>query len=357
MALVQASGWWGNRTTRDSVGHYRIPVFCVVLTGAALVGCPEPGPKVTVPELVGMMQAQAESAIVEAGLTVGAVTQEGSDTAQTGEVISQYPAAGIHVTPGTAVDFVFAQYVMAGAEETFMLPGSVPLVMVWMPTGSFMMGRYSGEEDSDVSEAPQHQVSVPGFWMGKYELTKQQWTAVMGTTPWSASVWVLNDADSPAVCVSWDDIYQFILALNSLTGKTFRLPSEAEWEYTCRAGTTTRFYWGDNSLGGGPYCWWYYNTMEMADEEYGHVVGQKKFNMFGLYDTSGNVWEWCEDDWHPNYTGAPTDASAWVNWPRSALRVRRGGCWFDFSSACRSACRSHFPSSFAYPYIGFRLAR
>ncbi|NQU42433.1 formylglycine-generating enzyme family protein, partial [bacterium] len=132
-------------------------------------------------------------------------------------------------------------------EITVYLPGGVALVLVRIPTGSFLMGRYPGEQDSYSTEDPQHLVTIAyDFYMGKYELTKAQWTAVMGTTPWSGQSYVLNDPNSPAVYVSWNDALSFVSALNthlSSTGQdsaTMRLPSEAEWEYACRAGTTTR---------------------------------------------------------------------------------------------------------------------
>ena len=128
------------------------------------------------------------------------------------------------------------------------LPGDVTMEMVLIPAGSFMMGRYLDEQDSYDSEAPQHQVNIGySFYMGKYEVTKAQWEAIMGTSPWSEQSYVLDNPNSPAVYVSWNDINGsggFIEKLNALGQGTFRLPSEAEWEYACRAGTTTRFYWG-----------------------------------------------------------------------------------------------------------------
>ncbi len=243
-------------------------------------------------------------------------------------------------------------------EETILLSGEVPLEMVWIPGGTFMMGRYPGEQESSSIEDPQRQVTLPGFWMAKHELTKRQWVAVMGTTPWSGEDYVLDDLDSPAVYVSWDDAKSFITALNGLTGKTFRLPSESEWEYACRAGTITRFYWGDDPdyAVGNAYCWWTYNAWDV-NEGYAHVVGLKLPNTFGLYDMHGNVWEWCEDDWHWGYSGAPTDGSAWVDSPRGSLRMVRGGGWGDGGSYCRSARRfSNIPSD-AYGTGGFRLCR
>ena len=241
-----------------------------------------------------------------------------------------------------------------GETETIMLPSAVPLEMVWIPGGTFMMGRYLDEQGSDVWEDPRHQVTVPGFWMAKYELTKRQWQALMNTTPWSGGAYVLDDLDSPAVSVSWNDAKAFITALKTHTGLTFRLPSEAEWEYACRAHTTTRFYWGDDpdyTLIGN-YAWHWGNC---SGELYAHVVGQKLVNGFGLYDMNGNVREWCEDDWHFSYTGAPTNGGAWVDSPRASCRMYRGGSWNDFDGYCRSAVR--FGPSDASESFGFRLVR
>lgn len=247
-----------------------------------------------------------------------------------------------------------------GQTETIMLPGGVPLEMVWVPAGSFMMGRYPGEQDSFDWEDPQHQVTLSsGFWMGKYELTKAQWSAVMGTTPWSVLQQMLDDPNCPAEFISWDDAHTYITRLNNYTGQMFHLPSESEWEYACRARATSRFYWGDD-LGYieiGNYAWYDGYTL-FPDEQYAHVVGQKLPNAFGLYDMSGNLWEWCEDDWHGGYTVAPPNAQAWVDSPRGSSRVVRGGGWANDVSCLRSATRSRADfTDLGYPDIGFRLAR
>ena len=250
--------------------------------------------------------------------------------------------------------------------ETILLPGDVPLEMVRIPAGTFMMGRNPGEQDSRESEDPQHSVAIGyDFWMGKYTVTKRQWTAVMGTTPWSGRGYVLDDPDSPAVWVSWDDAHDFVAALNAHMVATdqgpgnVRLPSEAEWEYACRAGTTTRFYWSDDPdyTQIDDHAWWQGNAY-YAGNRHANVVGLKLPNAFGLYDMSGNVWEWCEDDWHGNYTGAPADGSAWVDSPRGSDRVGRGGGWGLYDYDCRSARRDYFYPSDTYGvFIGFRLAR
>ena len=265
--------------------------------------------------------------------------------------------------------------------ETIMLPGGVPLEMVWIPSGTFQMGAYDGEQRSASDEKPQHQVTLTqGFWMGKYELTKAQWVAVMNTTPWSGKHQVLDNPDSPAVFVSWNDAQSFITALNTLSGKTFRLPTEAEWEYACRAGTKTRFYWGDDpNTVGNDYVWWSYNTLDVNDaqsfitslntlsdeffhsfkeaenEKYAHVVGQKLSNASGLYDMSGNVWEWCQDWYGSSYylsspSADPTGPDSGEN------RVLRGGSWYDYGDRCRSANRISEPSD-SDDSLGFRLAR
>lgn len=247
----------------------------------------------------------------------------------------------------------------AGETETIMLPGDVPLEMVWMPKGSFTMGSPSGEPGHSPSESPQHAVTFSaGFWMAKYELTKRQWQAVMGTAPWSGQSNVLLNLDSPAVWVSWNDAQLFITALNNLTGKTFRLPSEAEWEYACRAGTSTRFYWGDDPtyVPINDHAWWDGNT-DSSGQKYAHVVGGKLPNGWGLHDMSGNVWEWCEDDWHKDYTDAPVEGQAWVDAPRGSKRVFRGGGWNGSGDFCRSASRGNlFPTS-TNDCFGFRLSR
>jgi formylglycine-generating enzyme required for sulfatase activity len=245
-------------------------------------------------------------------------------------------------------------------EITIDLPGGVTLDMVRIPSGSFMMGRYPGEQGSYDREDPQHQVNIGyDFYMGKYEVTKAQWQAVMGTTPWSGQSYVLDDPNSPAVYVSWNDAQAFVTALNQLGQGTFRLPSEAEWEYACRAGTTTRFYWGDDPDYSqiGDYAWYDGNAWDV-DEKYAHVVGRKLPNAYGLHDMSGNVWEWCEDDWHSNYNGAPSDGGAWVDSPRGSSRVLRGGSWDNGGNVCRSADRGRSLPGLTYGgYGGFRLSR
>ena len=241
--------------------------------------------------------------------------------------------------------------------------GATPLVMVRVPAGSFIMGRYTDEQDSFVQEDPQHQVRIGyEFYVGKYEITQAQWQAVMDATPWAGHDSVLNHPDSPAVYVSWQDAQAFITTLNMIGQGTFRLPSEAEWEYGCRAdpsGTPTRFYWGDDPgyTDTGNYAWHYYNAWNV-NEKYAHVVGLKMPNAWGLYDMSGNVWEWCEDDWHYYIeAGRPDNGNAWMDSPRGSYRVIRGG---DFNSAanyCRSAYRDDSAPGGRSAIFGLRVVR
>jgi len=262
-----------------------------------------------------------------------------------------------------------------GTEETIMLPGDVPLVMMWVPSGSFQMGRYPGEADSYSSEDPQHPVTLAyGFWMGKYEVTQQQWLAVRGSWPGTAPSGPYGLGDTyPAYYISWADTKNFITTLNAYiisSGQgplTVRLPSEAEWEYACRAGTQTRFYFGESvgcagdcsdcaagTLPGNrsDYLWYCGNNSPYGSKP----VGGKLPNAFGLHDLSGNLWEWCEDDWHSNYTGAPADGSAWIDSPRASDRVVRGGGWSYGAWGCRSAVRNDDAPGARSDGIGFRLA-
>jgi formylglycine-generating enzyme required for sulfatase activity len=228
------------------------------------------------------------------------------------------------------------------------LANGIRLEMVSLPAGKFTMG--SSESDY---EKPPHQVKVNSFAIGKYPVTQAQYQAVMGTNPSHFKNWFKNNPQNPVECVSWDDAQAFCQKLSRITGKTYRLPTEAEWEYACRAGTTTRYYFGDNDNQLGDYAWYEGNSNRTT-----HPVGQKKPNGWGLYDMSGNVWEWCEDDWHDSYIGAPDDGTAWIdNDNRSqSLKCLRGGSWLDSPNFCRSAYRAgDYPGDRSDSY-GFRVA-
>lgn len=244
-----------------------------------------------------------------------------------------------------------------GQVETVMLPGDVPLLMVWVPAGIFQMGAVSGEQGAQSDESPRHEVTLTkGFWIGKYEVTKAQWAAVMdGAVPWEGRGNISDDPDSPAVWLTWEDCAAFTARLSVLTGKAYRLPAEAEWERAGRAETNSRFYWGDDldRLFIGENAWWIENTWS-AGERYAHTVGLKIPNTFGLHDMAGNVWEWCQN-WYYPYTGDP------VTDPRGPAagdsRVMRGGGWFNNETECRPANRTYKIPQYANYGTGFRVAR
>jgi formylglycine-generating enzyme required for sulfatase activity len=245
------------------------------------------------------------------------------------------------------------------------LGGGVKLEMVEIPGGSFTMGSPTSEVGRTLisgasPEDPQRNVNIGRFVMGKYEVTQAQWRAVMGTNP------SRSPGDNlPVEEVSWDDVKEFCRRLNDrlgLSGSTgYRLPSEAEWEYAARAGTTTPFAFGVtinaeivNYYGLDPYPDGRVGAYRAVTTDVGSLGVA---NGWGLYDMHGNVQELCEDDWHDNYTGAPVNGNAWVETPRGEFRLLRGGGFNDGAVYCRSAYRGRVVTGFRNNDIGFRLAR
>ena len=228
--------------------------------------------------------------------------------------------------------------------------------MVVIPAGSFMMGSPPDPEQDPFSNAkpvkvgednekPQHRVNIQSFAIGKYEVTQEQWFAVMGNNPSSNKGRTL-----PVENVSWDDSQLFVQKLSQKIGKKYRLPTEAEWEYAARAGSTTTYPWGNSDAELHVYAW--FSAIANAT----NPVGLKKPNQFGLYDMMGNVWEWTQDCWNPGYSGAPTDGSAWTGGDCSR-RVLRGGSWYVIPQGLRSAVRNWNSTAVRDSYSGFRVAR
>jgi formylglycine-generating enzyme required for sulfatase activity len=212
-------------------------------------------------------------------------------------------------------------------------PGDIELEMVNIPAGSFLMGSADNDESAYGDEKPQHRVNLQEFYLGKYPITQEQYQAIMGNNPSGFK----GNPKNPVENVLWNDAQAFCQKLSEKTGKKYRLPSEAEWEYACRAGTQTHYYFGDDEMKLGEYAWYYENSGSKT-----HPVGQKKPNDWGLYDMSGNVWEWCEDGRNKNYKNAPTDGTAWnENLSVSNRRVLRGGSWNKSPRICRSAYRDN----------------
>jgi formylglycine-generating enzyme required for sulfatase activity len=234
--------------------------------------------------------------------------------------------------------------------RTVELPGEIPLVLVQIPAGAFLMGSDPAEDGSYSDERPRHRVTVPEFWLGQYAVTQAQYEAVMGRNP---ATFRYQGANRPVETVSWQDATAFCEKLSGLTGETFRLPSEAEWEYACRAGTETPFHCGptittdlanyrgtDEERGGGIISGSYGLGPKGLYREQTVPLGQFPPNTFGLYDMHGNVWEWCQDVWHDNYEGAPNDGSAWLEGvDQEKRRLLRGGAWHYNPAFCRSAIR------------------
>jgi formylglycine-generating enzyme required for sulfatase activity len=226
-----------------------------------------------------------------------------------------------------------------------------PFLMIAVPGGRFNMGGKSWDNESSL---PVHPVEVDDFWMGQYPVTQALWTAVMGAENNPAH---FKGPARPVETISWDMIDQeFLPRLKKLTldsrpsGTAYRLPTEAEWEYAARGGATDQptKYAGSNRL---DEVGWYDNNSHGETKP----VGLKLPNELGICDMSGNVWEWCEDQWHDTYEGAPDDGSAWVDREQGALRVCRGGSWFINAQFCRTTPRYHITPARRYYYIGFRL--
>ena len=234
------------------------------------------------------------------------------------------------------------------------LGNGITLEMVEIPGGDFLMGSPEGEEGRYSNESPQHRVTVSPFAMGKFEVTQAQWKAIAKLP--KVKVYLYADpshfkgSDRPVERVSWNDAIEFCDRLSHKTGKAYRLPSEAEWEYACRAGTTTPFYFGETL-----------STNLANYNNSGQTIAVGKFppNAFGLYDMHGNVWEWCADNWHDNYRGTPTDGSAWLEVgdrnPHRKPQTLRGGAWTYSQRYCRSAYRCGGIQAFRNSDTGFRV--
>jgi formylglycine-generating enzyme required for sulfatase activity len=267
------------------------------------------------------------------------------------------------------------------------LDETIQLDMMLIPSGTFMMGQTEAEKEELIrqrgeeqyqeyftDELPRHEVTVQSFSMGKYPITQAQWRVVAG---YDAIEQKLDPDPSkfkgnnrPVERVSWDDATEFCRRLSQHTGRTYRLPSEAEWEYACRAGTTTPFHFGetisdelanycpqDREIDGKQYKGVYGRGIEGKYRKETMDVGKFPANQFGLYDMHGNVWEWCEDDWHSDYTGAPSDGTAWLENDRKASkRLLRGGSWNYFPGNCRSSVRINFARDLRDDFLGFRVS-
>ena len=276
---------------------------------------------------------------------------------------------------GRIIERVNAQ--VAGFEED--LGHGVHLQMIEIPAGYFRMGSTDAEVEAALADAqryqkdaerawferetPRRRVAVSAFWMSRYQVTQEQWWAGAQLPKVKLELQAepskFEGDKLPVECVSWEEAVEFCQRLERQFKRTYRLPSEAQWEYACRAGTTTPFAFGPtitpelvNYNGGYPYG-------KAAKGEYrGRTtpVGSLGVaNAVGLYDMHGNVWEWCADVWHENYKDAPIDGSAWLSGGDSSCRVLRGGSWYILGRNCRSALRNYYAPGYRDYVIGFRV--
>ena len=224
------------------------------------------------------------------------------------------------------------------------LPFGPSFVMLLVEGGSFQMG--GTDEEAMDREKPVHQVEVPSFYLGKYPVTQDLWEAIMGNNPST-----FKGPQHPVDSVSWKDAQKFLQQLNKETKQSYRLPTEAEWEFGARGGIHTEeyLYAGSDKL--SEVGWYIQNSGNQTQP-----VGRLLENELGLFDLSGNVYEWCEDDYHDNYEGAPLDGSAWIDRPkRGERRVLRGGAWGLQARICRVSFRAHDEPGARSLFVGFRL--
>ncbi len=241
----------------------------------------------------------------------------------------------------------WAEYLGVELEVT----NSIGIKLAFIPSGEFQMGSPDSDPDASDLEKPQHTVRITKpFYLGVTEVTQEQYERVMGTNPSN-----FKGAQLPVERVSWEDAVEFCRKLSGLpaersAGRMYRLPTEAEWEYACRAGSKTKWSFGDSESSLGDYAWWSGNSARQT-----HPVGQKKPNAWGLYDMQGNVREWCSD-WLvlAYYRSSPTDDPQGP--ATGSFRVHRGGSWGDGAGYCRSAYRSGLAPSNRRGSLGFRLA-
>ena len=236
------------------------------------------------------------------------------------------------------------------------LPDEAQMDFVWIDPGTFLMGSPDSEEGRFADEGPQHEVTISkGFYLGQFVVTQAQWESVMGPPPWAEKEQVQSNPAHPAVYISWGDTQAFILRLNDTAGEElYRLPTEAEWEYACRAGTITSWSFGEDESQLGDHAWYRDNAWDV-ELDYGQPVGAKLPNPWGLFDMHGNVYEWCQDwlGWYS--TDSLVDPTGLSTGP---YRVFRGGSFYSPApGSVRSAMRGRDTPGLRDFYLGVRLLR
>lgn len=238
----------------------------------------------------------------------------------------------------------------SGAPLRSPFKNSVGMDLVLIPAGEFEMGSIDRDED----ELPVHRVRITqSFYLGTTEVTRGQWESVMATRPWDGKRDARDATDYPAIHVNWDDVTEFCKQLSVKEGRTYRLPTEAEWEYACRAGTTTTWSFGDDESRFTDYGWYSRNSFNTSDKNTHHVA-KKQPNPWGLFDMHGNVDEWCSD-WYAGDYYAHSPLSDPSGPATGSYRVKRGGHWFITPVFCRSSNRSRSPVQYRHELLGFRV--
>ena len=218
--------------------------------------------------------------------------------------------------------------------------------MVSVAGGSFAMG-----SNEDMTEKPIHHVAIKSFAIGKFPITVHEWNECAAAK--ACGFTAKGSADAPVTDISFNDAKQYVAWLANATGKAYRLPSEAEWEYAARGGKTTKYWWGDEFKSGMVNC---KNCADVGGAAQPIKVGSLKPNPFGLYGMGGGVDQWVEDCWHKTYQGAPSDGTAWLEGGECNLRVIRSGSWRNDAGSARPASRDRYEAVVRYPTHGFRIA-
>ena len=259
-------------------------------------------------------------------------------------------------TPVGKVSFAKREGGSAGEERD---DNELKMKLVWCPPGKFTMGSPPSEKDRTDYEDQVEVTLTKGLWLGKYEVTQGEWERIMASTPWKGEKFVKESGNYPATWLSWDDATAFCRSLTVQERKAgrlpddweYKLPTEAQWEYACRAGSKARYSFGDNEVELGTYGWYDKNAMNIG-ETYAHEVGMLKANAWSLHDVHGNVWEWCEDVYADKRPGGTDPKVA----SEGSFRVYRGGGWYSGAALCRSASRYRYSPDYRSNLLGFRVA-
>jgi formylglycine-generating enzyme required for sulfatase activity len=287
---------------------------------------------------INRRQMLTHSGTAIAGFVIASLLGKPQPKPQPLAIVTPVPAPEVPLDPIKKNDNAF--------RDTF--GDNIYVEMVKIPSGKFIMGSPVSEIDRKDHESPLIEVNLSAFYMAKFVVTQEQWVAIMGANP----AIFRQDLQAPMENISWLEAKEFCqkLSLKSAYKYTYRLPSEAEWEYACRAGTNTAYHFGDRSDQLPDYAWFKDNANQRSQP-----IGKKIPNPWGLHEMHGGVWEWCEDVWHDSYRGAPADGSAWVDGEGYGRRVRRGGSWSNEAKLCRAASRDWHWQGDRYSDIGLRV--